>query len=80
MIFVVVAVGVVTIVVVVWKGTVLVTADPMAVALTVGLVVEVTVDVDAERVLVDVDLMATSFIMITTWTVLMHGGISTLNY
>ncbi len=82
MVVVVVAVVVVrlvvvlSIVVVVWKEAVLVTADPTAVAVTVGLVVDVTVDVDVGSVLVDVGLTATSFLKITTWTVLMPGGVS----
>ncbi len=86
MVVVVVAVVVVTLVVVlltvvvVWKETVLVTADPTAVAVTVGLVVKVTVDVDAASVLVNVDLIATSFLMITTWTVLTPGNITTPIY
>ena len=45
-----------------------------------GLVVEVTVDVDAASVLVDVGLIATSFLMITTLTVLMPENITISTY
>lgn len=61
-------------VVVVEKEAVLVTAEPTTVDVDVGIYVEVkVVAVDAGRVLVDVGLTATIFLMITSWTVFTPG-------
>lgn len=85
MVVVVVSVVVVTIVVVLsivvvfWNEAVLVTAEPGAVAVITGLIVDFMVLVNAGIVVVDVGLTATIFLKITTWTDMMHGTVSILS-